>query len=137
MIFDNTVPTPDSIRTMNQLVGPPITFWEAIRRKGRIGSQRMILEEASLQFSQFLKQATGTIYANLELRPKGILVHISVRQSRITWAIPFHLLSIFQSNLFSIHAGGQHLKFRKDKAWQKNQLFVKQIMLAKNGENLA
>ena len=52
------------------------------------------------------------IYANLSMRPNGLLVIINVRLSNYSWVIPYHYLSIFKTDLLVIHGQGEFLKLK-------------------------
>ena len=70
-------------------------------------------------------------YANIELRKKGILIHITKGLKNFTWAIPFYQLVFYKTNFTSIHAQGKFIHFRNSKTFKENKSFFKNLMDAK------
>ena len=112
---------------MEEMVGPPITLMERLR-KGSIGSHRMIIEENSPLFDAIFEKAPGIIYTNLELRPKGVLFHFNIKYTRYSWIIPFHQLVIFSSDHLSIHSGEDHIRIRKDQNLKMNRKIISKLL---------
>ncbi len=130
MILDFTAPTKDQINAVDSLIGKPYSIVQIIRMGGT-GSHKMILSEYSSGFINFLRKNQNLIYGNIELRPKGLLVHLSHINSRFSWAVPFYRLSIFQSGDFTIHGDGQFLRFRMDGNFLKNKDFIQKLLRLK------
>lgn len=81
MIIDSTAITPDLARKINKLVGKPFSLLVRLRMGG-IGSHRMCVKAYSRGFENLLQRNSKLLYSNIELRPKGIIVHISQRNHR-------------------------------------------------------
>ena len=65
-------------------------------------------------FKFFIEQNNSLSYCNIELRPKGIIIHQNKRATRLSWIIPYYRLSIFHSDVLSFHCNGEFLKIKKD-----------------------
>ena len=108
MLFNTTYVDNEVTREINSILGKPYTFLKAIQMKGT-GSHRMMIEEVSPHFRNVLHTHSDINYANIELRPKGIIFHINNGLQNYSWIIPYHKLVIFQSNTLSIHADGMFI----------------------------
>jgi hypothetical protein len=126
MILDYTAPSKDQVRAVNALIGTPFSVFQSLRLGG-VGSHKMIVEGWSQGFTPYIRSNQSLIYGNIELREKGIIVHISHYNSRYSWAIPYFRLSFFQSDFFAIHAEGQYIRFRMDAYFEKNQVFFQRM----------
>ena len=127
MILDTTVADKKMRDMINSIVGTPYSFLE-IFRIGTIGSRRMIIDENSGDFEEILSFNNNLNYCNIELRRNGIIVHISKRNSRYSWIIPYHKLVLFNSNTFNIHAEGKFLKMPFNRNLKANRPFIRKIL---------
>jgi hypothetical protein len=130
VILDFTAPTKEQINAVNNLVGAPYSLFQIVRMGG-IGSHKMILFQYSIGFVELLRKNQNLIYGNIELRPNGLIIHLSHYNSRFSWAIPFYRLSIFQSSNFTIHGDGEFLRFRMDGNFHRNKDFIEKILRLK------
>jgi hypothetical protein len=126
MILDYTAPTKDQVRAVNALIGSPFSLFQSLRLGG-VGSHKMIVEGWSSGFTPYIRLNQSLIYGNIELREKGIILHLSHYNSRYSWVIPYYRLSYFQSDFFAIHAEGQFIRFRMDAYFLKNQAFFQRM----------
>ena len=94
MILNTTYTNKDNDEIINGLVGYPYSFFNKLKMKG-IGSGRMIIDEVSPKLERALLNGPDLNYANIELRPKGILVRITRRLDNFTWIIPYYQLYTF------------------------------------------
>jgi hypothetical protein len=127
MILETTYTDKSNEQLINDLVGKPFAFLEAFKMKG-IGSKRMIIEDASPNFKPYLNHISDVNYANLELRPKGLLIRINKGLQNFTWAIPFYHLVIYKTNGTSIHAQGKFVHFRNNKTFNENKAFFDKLL---------
>lgn len=127
MILDTTYTNKEHIELINDLVGKPFGFMQAIRMKG-VGSKRMIIEETSPNMQQYLNQVADVNYANLELRPLGVLIRINKGLKTYTWVIPYYQLVIYKTNGSSIHAQGKFIHFRNNKTFKENKAFFAKLL---------
>lgn len=111
MLFDTSVKDKKVKQQINQLVGKPFNLID-ILKIGTIGSSRMEVVAYSKLFNNVVAWNKQAIYANLSMRPNGLLVIINVRLSNYSWVIPYHYLSIFKTDLLVIHGQGEFLKLK-------------------------
>ena len=130
MIYNTTNKNKEAEAIFNDLLGKPYSFFEAIRLGG-IGSKRMIIEEVSSGFLKIMNAISDINYANIEVREKGILVHINKGLQNFSWAIPFYQLHTYKTSGFSIHAHGNFVRFKNDKLFKENKKFIDKIILLK------
>jgi hypothetical protein len=127
MILNTTYTNKDHDALINNLVGSPYSFLKKIKMKG-IGSGRMIIYKVSPKLERALLNGPDINYANIELRPKGILVRITRRLDNFTWIIPYYQLYTYMTNGFSIHGQGEFLQFRNDRFLKDNKAFIKKML---------
>lgn len=130
MILDTTYTNKDNNELINELVGRPYSLMQSIKMKG-IGSKRMVIEEVSPNMRQYLNLVDDANYANLELRPVGLLVRINKGLKNYTWIIPFYQLVIYKTNGSSIHAQGRFVHFRNNTTFKENKAFFDKLLDAK------
>ncbi len=118
-------------KEINAEMGKPFGLIEKLRLGG-IGSRRMIIENFSEDISSLALKVSGIQYANIELRPNGIIVHINQGIYTYAWTIPYFRLSIFNGDFFTIHGGGSHIQFNKEKSWKENKDFLQKIVKLKS-----
>lgn len=127
MIIDSTYMDGDLKREVDKYIGKAFG-WKRRLTGEPIGSHRMMIDSHSSGFEQFFKRATGVIYANIELRPLGIIIHSNVKNTRYSWVVPYRKLSLYDTDIFSFHADGEFLKMHKDENWRMNRKFLKNLM---------
>lgn len=130
MIIDNTVPTTDLIRKIDKIVGKSFSFL-ARYRMGGVGSHRMYVKAYSQGFEKLLQRNSNSLYGNIELRPDGIIIHISQRNHRFSWILPYYQLSVFQSEGFTLHGNGEFVRFHTDAYFDKNKVFFERMFKAR------
>ena len=92
----------------------------------------MIIENFSEDIKNLTLKVSGIQYANIELRPNGIIVHINQGIYTHAWTIPYFRLSVFNGDFFTIHGGGSHIQFNKEKSWKENKEFLQKIVKLKS-----
>lgn len=127
MILNTTYTNKDHDELIIKLVGRPFSFFKQLKMRG-VGSQRMIIDGVSPKLERALLNGSDLNYANIELRPKGILVRITRRLDNFTWIIPYYQLYTYMTNGLSIHGQGEFLQFRNDKFLKGNKEFIKKML---------
>ena len=127
VIFNTTYSNKDAKATIKDLVGNSYSFIEAIKRKG-VGSKRMVVEDVSPGFKNMINTVSDINYGNIEIRKKGILLHITKGLKNYTWAIPFYQLHIYKTSGFSIHAQGNFVRFKNNKLLKENKKFLDKLL---------
>ena len=123
MIFNTTYTNEDYDIALKEHLGKPYSLLKKIKLNG-VGSHRMMIAELSPKLKPSKIQFSEIDYGNIELRPKGILVHFTKRLDRYSWIIPYHKLVIYNSDFFSIHADGSFIRFRKNRQYLENKKFI-------------
>ena len=121
-------------KLINHEMGKPYSLIKKIQLKG-IGSRRMIIEHFSENMKHLALKVSGIQYANIELRPKGVIIHINQGIYTYAWTVPFFRLSIYNGNFFTIHGNGNFIQFDKQKSWKENRTFLQKIMRLKSTYN--
>lgn len=127
MILETTHIKKDQKQIINDLVGKPFSFLEAIKLRG-IGSKRMIIEDVSPNLKTYMNNTQDIKYANIELRSGGIIIHFNKGLIKYIWVIPFYHLVIYKTNGTSIHAQGRFIKFKNTKALKENKSFFDKLL---------
>ena len=125
-IHDTTHQTIEINKLINDEMGKPYSFLERIKLRGTCSS-RMIIDCFSNDLDYLDNKLGDTQYANIELRPKGIIVRINKSLNTFAWTIPFYYLAIFNDAFFTIHAQGSFIKFKKV-SWKHNKKFIQKII---------
>lgn len=127
MILNTTYTNKDHDQLINNLVGKPFSFLKKLQLRG-IGSGRMVIDSVSPKLERALLNGPDINYANIELRPKGVLVRITRRLDNFTWIIPYYQLYTFKTNGLSVHGQGEFLHFRNDRFLKGNKDFIKKML---------
>ncbi|SFZ91379.1 hypothetical protein SAMN05428642_10232 [Flaviramulus basaltis] len=127
MILDSTNTNKENKVIIEDLVGRSFTLFESFKMKG-IGSKRMIIEEVSPNLKSYLNVVSDINYANIELRPGGILIYINKGLKNFTWAIPYYHLVLYKINGASIHAQGRFIRFKNNKTFKENKSFLSKML---------
>ena len=120
MIFNTTHNNKEDTATINSLLGKSYNFVTAIKLGG-VGSKRMIIDAVSPGFLKVLNAVSDVNYGNIELREKGIIVHINKGLKNFSWPIPYYQLHTYKTEGFSIHAHGNFVRFKNNKLLQENK----------------
>ena len=127
MIFTTTHTNKEAKNLTNDLLGFPFTFYQSLKMGG-IGSKRMIIEETSQNLSNYLNKVSDVNYANIELRPGGIIVLLNKGLNNYSWVIPYRQLVIYKTDGTSIHANGRFINFKHNKTFKENKAFFDKLI---------
>jgi len=134
MLFNTTLNNKDATATMNDLLGKSYPFLKAIKMGG-VGSKRMMIDAVSPGFLKVINAVSDVNYGNIELREKGIIVHINKGLKNYSWAIPYYQLHTYKTKGFSIHAQGNFVRFKSNKLLKENKQFIEKIINCKIENN--
>lgn len=127
MLYDTSVNDKEIKRAMNEAVGKPYNIIDMFfRGVGTIGSSRMEVVGYSKLFNKAMRQRKQSVFANIAIRPKGIVVVIFIRTSNYSWVIPYRHLSVFKTDLLVIHGQGEFLKLKV--SGDQNKTLVDKIL---------
>lgn len=127
MILNTTHHNPEHKQIIADLVGNPFGLVQKLKMRG-IGSKRMIIDEVSPNMQSMMNTVSDINYANIELRPKGILIMINKGLKNFTWIIPYYQLVIYKVNGSSLHAQGRYIHFRNSKTFRENKNFFDKLL---------
>jgi len=130
LILDTTYYSKELKELIEDIVGKPYSLIQSLKLKG-IGSKRLMIDDVSPNMKQNLNKVSDINYANIELRPKGILIHINKGLKTFSWIIPFYHLVIYKTNGSSIHAQGKFIHFKNNLNFRENKSFFKKLLNAK------
>ena len=131
MLIDSTVLSSEKKLEIDKLVGIRFSIWDSLKMNG-IGSKKLNVSSYSEGFSKMLEQNNDTNYCDIELRPKGIIIHLNKRATRYSWIIPYYQLAIFHSKDFSFHSNGEFLRIEKDELSSISRPFINKIIKQKS-----
>lgn len=135
MVLETTYYSKENNELIKDIIGSSFSFMQSLRLGGT-GSKRMMIDELSPSLSGLLNKVSDINYANLELRPHGIIVHINKGLKNFSWAIPYYQLAIYKTDGFSIHAQGKFIRFKKNRLLRENRLFINKLLRLKNENQL-
>lgn len=131
MVFDTTYKNENFNDESAILVGKKFSLLERMKLKG-IGSSRMIIKEISSKLNLGTLKYSETDYGNIEIRPKGVIIHYTRKLERFSWVVPYYQLVIYHTQFFSIHANGNYIQFLKNNNYIANKKFINKIVQLKN-----
>ena len=111
---------------IDDLVGKPFSFMDKIMLRG-VGSKRMMVEAVSSNMVSLLNTVADLNYANIELRPAGVLVRINKGLENYTWVIPYYHLAIYKTERLSVHAQGKYIQFKNNRLVRENKSFFEKL----------
>lgn len=127
MVLNTTHTNKENKELLNALVGKAYSFLQSLKLKG-VGSKRMVIDNVSPNLNHLLNTVSDINYTNIELRPKGILIHITKGLQNFTWAIPYYQLVIYKADGSSIHGQGRFIHFKNNKMLKENKLFFDKLL---------
>ena len=113
MLFDTSYSDKRITRQINEAVGLPFSFMDRIKMGG-IGSRRMVIEAISEEYQKYLKAEHYQSHANLELRPKGLIVHFRHKLESYSWIMPYDSLEVETKLSLRLSSDGKFISFAQD-----------------------
>jgi hypothetical protein len=127
MILNTTHHNAEHKQIIADLIGSSFSLVQKLKLGG-VGSKRMIIDDVSPNMKSMMNVVSDINYANIELRPKGILVMINQGLKNFTWIIPYYQLVIYKTNGSSIYAQGRFVHFRNSKTFKENKKFFDKLL---------
>lgn len=123
--------------TIENLVGLPFTLNERKQLSG-ILSALLPITEVSLQIYNILVTEELASFCQIELRTKGILIHLGPGATQYTLPIPYYKLVLYKgkSEEYSIHKDTYFVKFEVAKDDVKTHQFLKKVTNQKSNQRL-
>ena len=131
MLFDTSITDKETKLEIDKAVGRAYNVLDMFFRGiGQIGSSRMEVVSYSKLFDKVMRQRKQSVFANIAMRPEGIIVVFFIRTSNYSWVIPYRYLSIFKTDILVIHGQGEFLKLKID--GDQNKKLIEKILKSKN-----
>ena len=130
MIFDTSYSDKETKRKIDSAVGTAFT-WKARFKMGGIGSRRMTIHSISEEYKSYMNADHYISTANIELRPKGIILHFRHKLQAYAWIMPFESLTITYDGLLKLESDGRHIQFNDP----QNDRFIKKMMDLNRGKH--
>lgn len=127
MLLNTTYTSKENKELINDIVGRPFSLIQNLKMNG-IGSKRMIIDEVSPNLESVLNLTGDINYGNIELRPNGILIHITKGLQNFTWVIPYYQLVLYKVNGASIHSNGKFVHFKNNTTFRENKNFFAKLL---------
>ena len=118
---------PKIIDEINNYVGKPYTILQRLKIGG-IGSSKLIINSADSIIENLLNLDNNLNCCNIEIRPKGIIIHFKSLLETYGLIVPYYKLKIFKgkANEYSIYIDNFFIKVN---ASEKNEHdFLKKIL---------
>ncbi len=112
MIFDTSYPDKETTRKINHAVGQSFS-WKERWKMGGIGSRRMTIHEISDEYKKYLNADHYISTANIELRPKGIIVHFRHKLQAYSWIMPYKSLQIVYNSTLRLESDDHFIQFNE------------------------
>jgi len=112
MLFDTSYHDKKIERQINQSVGPVFSFKERWKLGG-IGSKRLTIADITDDYKKYLNEEHYQSKANIELRPKGIIVHFRYKLEEYSWVMPFDDLTLKNESNLVLTAGDKFIAFEE------------------------
>jgi len=118
---------PKIIDEINNYVGKPYTILKRLKIGG-IGSSKLIINSADSIIENLLNLDNNLNYCNVEIRPKGIIIHFKSLLETYGLIVPFYKLKIFKgrANEYSIYIDNFFIKVNASE--QNEHDFFKKIL---------
>lgn len=132
MIYNTTRTDRDIDKAVDDLVGQQFGLLHKIKN-GSIGSEPFVMSACSPDFDIDFNDIDYNRKCNLELRPKGVIIHFRKNSSSFIWPIPFHHLTIYKSGrIISIFENTSYLKIKTMVHRKKDSPFIQRLLEAKS-----
>jgi hypothetical protein len=130
MILNANKNTKKYIDTIISTVGQSYSIFDRFKMGG-IGSSQLRVMEYSENLAECFGNNQDIKFVIIELRKNGLIIYIKNYINNYVWLVPYSQLSIFKSNLFSIHSNGTFVKIDLKSVQKTNKKFIEKMMQKK------
>ncbi|NQZ76800.1 MAG: hypothetical protein HRT61_11980 [Ekhidna sp.] len=123
MILDTSYTDKKITKAINDTVGPSFG-WKERFKLGGIGSKRMEISRISDDYQSYLNAAHYISNANIELRPKGILIHFRHKLQAYSWIMPYAKMKITYEDSLRLESEGHFIQFDSP----ENEKFIQKLL---------
>ena len=132
MLVDLTYSSKEINKKIDAVVGPAFAVFSRSRWKG-IGSERLVITNATGNLAELFGGKFTQHFANIEMRPAGIVIRIRYRLEVYGIIIPYAKLTLFENNPNELNVYGDDVKMtlRNYHGRAINQRFITKLIKAK------
>ena len=112
-------------RQIEEAVGKAYSFYDIVKLRG-IGSRRLEVIEASVEFNVARNPGHYRTLVNIELRPKGLIVYFRRKLDNYTIVIPYQGLTIEYERDAVLYHSDSYLRIKD--GYKKDKSFFKKVM---------
>lgn len=123
MLFDTSYSDKKITKQINKAVGKPFS-WRDRWKIGGIGSRRMVITDISEEYKKYLKAEHYETMANIELRPRGIIIHFRYKLQAYSWVMPFESLQMDDESGLELKSDGKFVAFNHE----TDQPFIRKLV---------
>ena len=123
MLFDTSYLDKKITKQINESVGKSFS-WKDRWHMGGIGSRRMVITDISEEYKKYLKAEHYETMANIELRPKGIIIHFRHKLQAYSWVMPYEGLQISSASCLKLKSVGMFVALKNE----LDQPFIKKLV---------
>ncbi|MEP1033809.1 hypothetical protein [Ekhidna sp.] len=123
MIFDTSYSDRETTRKIDNALGLPYS-WKERWKMGGIGSKRMTIHGISEEYKEYMNADHYISSANIELRPKGIILHFRHKLQAYSWIMPYNSLSIEFDRILTLRSRDRFITFNDP----GNQRFIERMI---------
>ena len=126
MLLNISYNDPTVKRQIEKTVGRPFSLKQRWKLGG-IGSQKLVINSASIDIHNLLILDNNLKSCNLELRPLGIIVHFRSLLETYGLIIPYYKLKLYKGKAkeYSLYIDQYYIKIFVDS--KKNHAFLKKV----------
>ncbi len=110
MVFNTSYQNKKIEKQIDQTVGNAFSFKERWSLGG-IGSKRMKIRRVNEHYRKYLNADYYVSNANIEIRPKGLIIHFKHKLHAYSWTLPFDALVIKNESFLRLEAGDEFVEF--------------------------
>jgi hypothetical protein len=132
VLLDLTYNSKEINKKIDQIVGVAFGLFSKSRWQG-IGSERLIITSATGQLAELFGGRYVQHFANIEMRPSGIIIRIRYRLEVYGVIIPYHKLTLFKNNPgeVNVYTDGMKMTLKNYQGRSINQRFIQKLIDAK------
>ena len=132
VLFDLTYNSRETNKKIDATVGPAFGVLSKARWQG-IGSERLIITNATGKLGEVFGGKFTQNFANIEMRPAGVIIRVRYRLEVYGIVIPYAKLTLFKNNPgeVNVYGDGLQMTLKNYQGRAINQRFIQKLVEAK------
>ncbi|NME72630.1 hypothetical protein [Flammeovirga aprica] len=128
MLLETTHGKPVNYSKTKTVTGKRFSLYKIIKIGGST-SPRFYIRSSNLNIGFDKETQSDLDSAIIEIREKGVIVHINVKVRNFEWVIPYYQLVLYHTDhVLSIHSQGYFIQFDQQKTTVQHSEFVKKLL---------